>query len=226
MKNKKYANFKEELKLWKQGYRVVVGLDEAGRGPLAGPVVASAVVFTPAKFKTQNSKIKITIQNSKLEEIHDSKKLTVKQRELWYEILTKQPYIKWGIGIVSEKIIDKINIFEATKLAMKKAIQSLGVMPEHLLIDGTFILEDLAVSQKAIIRGDEKIFSCAAASIIAKVTRDRIMFRYAKKYRQYGFENHKGYGTKAHCRALKKHGPCQIHRQSFRPIKFNQSRHL
>ena len=208
MKNKKYANFKEESNLWKHGYRVVVGLDEAGRGPLAGPVTAVAVMVRkfPNFLIPQFPKIK------------DSKKLTPKQRKYCYKLLTRNEYIKWGIGIVSEKVIDKINIFEATKLAMKKAIEALGVEPEHLLIDGTFTLEDLMVSQKAIIRGDEKVFSCAAASIIAKVTRDRIMLRYAKKFPQYGFDKHKGYGTKFHFHALKEHGPCYIHRKSFRPI--------
>lgn len=208
MKNRKYVNFSEELKLWKRGYRIVVGLDEAGRGPLAGPVCAAAVCAA-AKLKVQSAKLKVK----------DSKKLSPAQREYWYEILTGHPDIKWSIGMVSEKIIDKINIFEATKLAMKKAIEALGVEPDHLIIDGMFTLEDLSINQKAIIRGDEKVFSCAAASIIAKVTRDRLMCRYAKKYPQYGFERHKGYGTRQHFAAIKNHGPCEIHRRSFRPIR-------
>ncbi len=208
MKNKKYANFSEELKLWKRGYRVVVGLDEAGRGPLAGPVTAAAV--TVRQFP---------ISNFQFSKIKDSKKLSPKKREEWYKLLTRHPDIKWGIGMLSEKIIDKINIFQATKLAMKKAIQSLGIEPEFLLLDGNFTLEDLSISQKAIIRGDEKVFSCAAASIIAKVTRDRLMCRYAKKYPQYGFEKHKGYGTQKHIEAIKKNGPCNVHRKTFRPIR-------
>jgi len=218
MKNKKYANFNEELNLWKHGYRVVVGLDEVGRGPLAGPVIAAAIYLASAKFKVQSSKFKMTIQNSKFSEIRDSKKLTARQRDEWYNILTMHPDIKWGIGIVSEKMIDRINIFEATKLAMKRAIKDLGIEPEFLLLDGRFTLEELSISQKAIIRGDEKVFSCAAASIIAKVTRDRLMCRLSNKYPEYGFERHKGYGTRFHRETLKKHGPCQIHRKSFRPV--------
>jgi len=214
MKNKKYANFSEELKLWKRGYRVVVGLDEAGRGPLAGPVVASAICVASAKLKFQPFDC---AQGKKLK-IKDSKKLSPKKREQWYRALTAHPDIKWGIGIVSEKIIDRVNIFEATKMAMTRAVEDLKIEPEFLLLDGNFTLEELSISQKAIIRGDEKVFSCAAASIIAKVTRDRIMRRYAKKYPQYGLEKHKGYGTRAHREALKKHGPCKIHRRSFKPV--------
>ena len=120
--------------------------------------------------------------------------------------------------MVSEKIIDKINIFEATKLAMKKAIEALACEAEYLLLDGNFTLEDLSINQKAVVRGDEKIISCAAASIIAKVTRDRLMQKYHKKYPQYGFDSHKGYGTKKHFEAIKKHGTCVLHRKSFRII--------
>ncbi len=208
IKIKNYPNFNEEKKCWRRGYKNVVGLDEAGRGPLAGPVTAAAV--TVRQFP---------ISNFQFPKIRDSKKLSAKQREQWYKILTKHPDIIWGVGIVSEKIIDKINIFEATKLAMKKAVGALQCQQDFLLIDGRDTLEDLYISQKAIIKGDEKVFSCAAASIIAKVTRDQLMLKYAKKYPQYGFEKHKGYGTRQHCEILRKHGPCKIHRRSFRPIK-------
>jgi len=234
-KKKRNLDFYFETKLWRQGYKFVVGLDEAGRGPLAGPVVGAAVwlVNRPANFlpfSALNAKPKVYSFATKRVSLpvvagitgglfKDSKKLFAKQREAWYKILTQHPNIKWGIGVVSEKIIDRINIFEATKLAMKKAIKSLGVKPDYLLIDGNFTLEDLPINQKAIVRGDERIFSCAAASIIAKVTRDRIMVRYAKKYPQYDFAKHKGYGTKTHFLALKKHGPCKIHRFSFAPLK-------
>jgi len=204
-------NFFEEKKLWKRGFKVVAGLDEAGRGPLAGPVVAAAVIL--------DSRLR---GNDKLGNINDSKKLSEKQREEIYEILINNKDIKWGVGIVSEKVIDKINILEATKLAMRKAISSLrGAKrrgnPDFLLIDGNFKI-DCATPQKSIIKGDQKVFSIAAASIIAKVTRDRIMQRMHKKYPQYGFDKHKGYGTKAHFENLKKFGPCKIHRKSFYPV--------
>jgi ribonuclease HII len=204
----RYPNLKEEKKLWKKGYKVVVGLDEAGRGPLAGPVVAAAVSIIP------NSKFQIP-------KLRDSKKLTLKKREEFFKIITETSNIKWGIGKVSEKVIDKINIFEATKLAMKRAIKSLERKLKRkanfLILDGNFKI-DLKIPQKSIVRGDEKVLSCAMASIIAKVTRDRIMEKYAKKFPEYGFEKHKGYGTKFHLKMLKKYGPCKIHRRSFFPI--------
>ena len=156
----------------------------------------------------------------KIQEINDSKKLSASQRERWYGILTNQPNIKYGVGIVSEKIIDRINILEATKMAMKKALDDLGVRSEYLLLDGNFILDGMNINQKAVKRGDEKIWSCAAASIIAKVTRDRLMAHYDRKYPVYGFNKHKGYGTRAHFFALKQHGPCAIHRRTFAPVRF------
>ncbi len=193
-------NLKNERKLWKKGYKCVAGLDEAGRGPLAGPVVAAAV-----SIRT----------NPGLRQVKDSKKLSPKQREECFKLLTKHPQIKWGIGRASEKVIDRINILEATKLAMKKAVLKLGVKPDYLLLDGNFKI-DVDISQKAIVKADEKVFSCAAASIIAKVTRDREMERLHKKYPQYGFDRHKGYPTKYHYKKLRKNGLCKIHRKSFR----------
>jgi len=164
----------------------------------------------------------------------DSKKLSAKRREELYKILTTHPVIEWGIGKVSERIVDRINIFEATKLAMKRAIKDLERKSQKpkfqktydrrffgkidfLIIDGNFKI-DLSIPQKSIVKADEKIFSCSLASIIAKVTRDKIMQRYQKKYPQYGFGKHKGYGTKQHLEMLKKFGPCRIHRQSFKPV--------
>ena len=221
----KYSSLKEERKLWKEGKKRVVCLDEAGRGPLAGPVVAAAVTIRPAKYKIQNTKYKI----------RDSKKLTPQKREELYRILTKHPNIKWGIGKASEKVIDKINILEATKIAMVKAVRNLNCKLKianckinFLILDGNFTLpaEALAkaginskIPQKAIIKADEKVFSCKIASIIAKVTRDRIMEKFHKKYPSYGFAKHKGYGTKYHFRMLKKYGPCKIHRKTFWPVK-------
>jgi ribonuclease HII len=204
----KSPNLKEEKRLWKKGFKVVVGLDEAGRGPLAGPVVAAAVSIIP------NPKFKIS-------KIRDSKKLTPQKREELYRWITQCPFVEWGIGKVSEKVIDRINIFEATKLAMKKAIfnleRKLKRKADFLILEGNFKI-DLPIPQKSIIKGDEKVLSCAMASIIAKVTRDKIMEKYAKKFPEYGFEKHKGYGTKFHLKMLKRYGPCPIHRRSFLPV--------
>jgi len=218
-----YPNFYEEKKLWKEGFEFVVGLDEAGRGPLAGPVVAAAVCFCSANkfFSVLGASCSQATKNSfaSLLKIKDSKKLTEKQREYFYNILTAHPDIKWGIGAVSEKIIDKINILQATKLAMKKAVNRLGVEPHFLLLDGNFTVDFYcATKQKSVVGGDAKVFSCCAAGIIAKVTRDRIMKKYHKKYPEYGFDKNKGYPTSAHFACLKKFGICKIHRKSFYPV--------
>jgi ribonuclease HII len=190
----RYPSLREEKKLWKKGYKVVVGLDEAGRGPLAGPVVAAAVYIIP------NSELQIP-------KLRDSKKLTPRKREEFFRLIVKNHNIKWGIGKVSEKVIDKINIFEATKLAMKRAIKSLERKLKRkanfLILDGNFKI-DLKIPQKSIIKGDEKVLSCAIASIIAKVTRDKIMEKYAKKFPEYGFEKHKGYAHKISFEHVKK----------------------
>jgi len=212
-------DFSEEIKLQKRGFNFVAGLDEVGRGPLAGPVVAAAVCAV-AQLEVKSEKLKVW------ENIKDSKKLTARQREKWYEILTGDKNIKWGLGVISQKIIDEINILEATKLAMKKALENLGIEPDFLLLDGNFLLEDLNVSQKAVTRGDEKIFSVAAASIIAKVSRDRLMQKYHQKFPIYGFNEHKGYGTKKHFAALRLHGPCVLHRFSFEPVRSLPSKQL
>jgi len=201
----RYPNFEEEKILWKKGFKYVVGLDEAGRGPLAGPVVAAAVIFSAQGGPASGWK-----------KINDSKKLSEKQRDYLYKILTKHKCIKWGVGIVSEKVIDKINILEASKLAMKKAVKNLR--SDFLLLDGNFKIKS-DTPQKSIIKGDQKVMSIAAASIIAKVTRDKIMEKYHKKYPQYGFDKHKGYGTELHIKMIEKFGPCAIHRKSFQPVK-------
>jgi len=204
-------NLKTEKKLWKQGYKIIAGIDEAGRGPLAGPVVASAVVILSDNFNKNILKL-----------INDSKQLSKKQREQAFEAIKAEPNIYFGIGKVSEKIIDKINIWQATKLAMKKAIDDLIKKtvqnPDFLILDGKHKI-DVKIKQDAVIKADAKIFSCSAASIIAKVTRDKIMDGLHKKYPQYGFDKHKGYGTKEHFKMTKKYGPCKIHRQTFAPIK-------
>ena len=213
----RYPNLNEEKKLWKRGFKKVVGLDEAGRGPLAGLVVAAAALILKKEKKRNTTKTVLV----KLKEIKDSKKLTPKKRQELYKVLINHPWIKWGIGKASEKTIDKINILEATKLAMIRAIEKLKnkkLKIDYLIIDGNFKIES-KIPQKSIIKADEKVFSCAAASIIAKVTRDRIMKRLHEKYPQYGFDRHKGYPTKYHLKMLKKYGPSIIHRKSFKPVK-------
>lgn len=207
----KFSNFREEKKLWKKGYKRVACLDEAGRGPLAGPVVASASIFLAKKQK------KIPGLGV-LAQIKDSKKLSPAKREEFYEYITKNPVIEWSVAKISEKIIDKINIKNATELAMFRAVKKLRIPPDFLIIDGKFLENQKlkSIEHKLIVKADEKVFSCSAASIIAKVTRDRIMQRYHKKYPRYGFDRHKGYPTKSHFRKIKRYGPCRIHRRSFK----------
>lgn len=204
----KYPDFKEEKKLWKQGYKFVVGIDEAGRGPLAGPVVAGAAMVKINKKLKQLESLKV----------NDSKKISPKRREEIYKVLIKHSQIYWGAGRVSEKVIDRINIFKATKLAMQRAIKNLekknSQAVDFLIIDGNFKI-NFKAPQKSIVKGDEKVFSCAAASIIAKVVRDKAMKKYHKKYPRYHFDRHKGYGTKLHFRMLEKYGYCKIHRKTF-----------
>jgi len=195
-------NFNEENKLRKVGYKKVAGIDEVGRGPLAGPVLACAVVINGKKPKIKN--------------IKDSKKLSAGQREKIYQKLTRHPGVEWGIGLVSEKVIDRINILEATKLAMIRAVRKLKE-PDFLILDGNFSIKS-DIPQKSIIKADEKVFSCSCASIIAKVTRDRLMQRYDKQYPCYDFAINKGYPTKYHRAMIKKYGLCEIHRKSFRAV--------
>jgi ribonuclease HII len=200
----------EEKRLWKKGYRHVVGIDEAGRGPLAGPVAAGAILILEKDFK-EVKRIKA----------RDSKKLKEKQRKGVYLELIKNKKVKWGIGMASEKIIDRINILEATKLAMIKAVRDLEkknkIKADFLILDGKMKL-DLKIDQESIVKGDDKVFSISAASIIAKVKRDELMEKYDKKYPQYNFKKHKGYGTKEHLERMGKYGACKIHRKTFAPV--------
>ena len=189
-----------DRKLRKLGYNLIAGVDEAGRGPLAGPVVAGAVILRDYKFR---------------EDIDDSKKLSAKKREKAYKEIIGKAFV--GVGIVDEKLIDKLNIYRATLKAMEMALSNLDIPPDYVIVDGTMKLATKC-PLKCIIRGDGKSLSIAAASIIAKVTRDNIMRRYDRTYPQYGFARHKGYPTKFHKLALKKHGPSPIHRYSFRPV--------
>jgi len=201
----------EEKRLWKKGYKYIVGIDEAGRGPLAGPVAAGAVLILEKDFKEAH----------KIKSVKDSKKLKEGKRKEVYLNLIKNKKIKWGIGMVSEKTIDKINILEATKLAMIKAVKDLekknGIKVDFLILDGKMKI-NLKIDQESIVKGDDKVFSISAASIIAKVRRDELMEKYDKKYPQYNFKKHKGYGTKEHLQKIKKYGACEIHRKSFAPI--------
>lgn len=191
-----------EKKAREKGFSRIAGIDEAGRGPLAGPVVSAAVLL-PTSFPVSG--------------ITDSKKLTPKKRAYLYEKIYDHA-VSIGIGIVDPVEIDRINILKASLLSMAMSAENLTPQPDCLLIDGKFqILSDLP--QEAITRGDEQSISIAAASIIAKVTRDRIMERYHQEYPQFGFSRHKGYPTKAHREAIKKFGCCPIHRRSFKGVK-------
>jgi len=201
---------KKENSLFTAGFSLVAGIDEAGRGPLAGPVVAAAAVLKPEIIAN-------AAKMERLKDVNDSKKLTAKKREELF-VAIQEEFFEVGVGLCDHTTIDRINILEATFLAMKMAVGQLKTKPSHLLIGGRFPIPNTTISQEAIIDGDALVFSIAAASIIAKVTRDRIMTELAKKYPQYGFLNHKGYGTKEHLEALKKYGPCPIHRRSFKPV--------
>lgn len=178
---------------------LTAGIDEAGRGPLAGPVVAAAVIIPEHKAIPDL--------------IKDSKKLSEKGREEMYEFVTKE-YI-WGVGIISEKIIDQVNILQATFQAMALAVAELKIKPKLCLIDGNQSNHLIKIPQKTIVQGDQTVKEISAASIVAKVTRDRIMLKYHKQYPKYNFAENKGYGTKEHIEALLKYGYCKIHRRSF-----------
>jgi ribonuclease HII len=181
------------------GYKMVAGIDEAGRGPLAGPVVAAAVILP---FDYQNAEIK------------DSKKLSARKREILYDII-KRDAMSIGLGVVEVAVIDAINILQATLTAMRDAVSDLSIPPDYLLIDGTSRIS-LSIPQEAIVRGDSLSLSVASASIIAKVSRDKIMEIYHRQFPQYNFLKNKGYATAQHRDAIQKHGICKIHRRSFR----------
>jgi len=193
-------NFHLERDLQNRGYKRIVGLDEAGRGPLAGPVVAAGVVIKP------------TLNLEDFSEVKDSKKLTPEKRKKMFEAIKNHPAVEWRISKVFPRVIDRVNIFEATKLAMKRVVDKLEA--DFLIIDGNFSL-DLDIPQESIVKADEKILSCTMAGIIAKVLRDKTMVRYHKIYPLYGFKKHKGYPTELHRKMIKKHRSCEIHRKSF-----------
>ena len=188
-----------ERKALENGFSYIAGIDEAGRGPLAGPVVAAAVILQPG------------YENR---EIRDSKQLSPQKRERLYGIIREEA-LSVGIGVVEAAVIDAVNILRATLLAMEEAVSELSVSPDYLLIDGRNPLS-LAIPQETIIKGDARSISIASASIVAKVSRDKIMEIYHRQFPQYNFARNKGYGTEEHRRAIGEHGPCKIHRRTFR----------
>lgn len=201
--------FKYENELYSQGFQFLGGIDEAGRGPLAGPVTAACVTMPRGLF---------------IEGVNDSKKISEGAREELFDILTSHPDIQYGVGIVSSEMIDKVNILQATLLAMELATKEINLKLDYLLVDGVQLY--LPVPSMKIIRGDSASHLIAAASILAKVTRDRIMREYHERWPEYGFMKHKGYGTKQHREAIKEYGPCEIHRKTFEPIRSILSENL
>lgn len=200
MKKESIDLLKYEKELYNKGINLIAGVDEVGRGPLVGPVVAAAVILP---------------ENYELQGLTDSKKLSEKKRDLFFEII-KRDAIAIGLGIISAKVIDEVNIYEASKLAMIEALNNLEIKPEHVLIDAMPL--NLDVASTSIIHGDALSLSIAAASVIAKVTRDRMMYELDEKYPMYGFKNHKGYPTKAHLENLKKYGPLENYRFTYKPV--------
>jgi ribonuclease HII len=191
-----------ESELRASGYTVIAGIDEVGRGPLAGPVCAAAAILPPDFHHPR---------------LNDSKKLSHRQREEIYEELTQNPTVLWHCVMVEVEEIDRINILQATWVAMRRAVAGLRVKADAALIDGKPV-RDFPIHHRALVKGDSLSFSIAAASVIAKVTRDRLMCELARRYPHYGFDGHKGYGTAAHLAALRQHGPCPAHRRSFEPV--------
>jgi ribonuclease HII len=207
--------FELERELWGRGMTRIAGVDEAGRGPLAGPVVAAAAVL-PAKW----GKTGLPFE---LEGLNDSKQLTPVQRETFFVFLTACGEVEYGIAQIDSVQIDEINILRAAHQAMNAALMQLDPQPQHALVDGRPV-KALRVPQTAIIKGDARSYSIAAASVLAKVTRDRLMLAFDRQWPDYGFAEHKGYGTARHLAAIAAHGPCPIHRKSFSPVKLQELR--
>ena len=203
MKEKEFerlTNLKQiEEKLYRQGIDTICGIDEAGRGPLAGPVVVASVIMP---------------KDSMIEGINDSKKISENKREKIYEEIIEKA-ICYGVGIIDQKEIDDINILNATKKGLTKSLQALTVKPDIVLVDALTNIDTLGIPYQSIIKGDAKSYSIAAASIIAKVTRDRIMRQWDEVYPEYGFAGHKGYGTAKHIQSIKENGICSLHRKTF-----------
>lgn len=203
MKEKEFERLtllkKDEQDLYNQGCNYICGIDEAGRGPLAGPVVVAAVIMPKDSF---------------IEGINDSKKVSEKKREVLYDEIISS-CISYGVGIIDHEKIDEINILEATRLGVKESIEQLSQKPDIILVDALTKIDTHGIPYKSIIKGDAKEYSIACASIIAKVTRDRIMRQWDEVYPIYGFAKHKGYGTEEHRKIIKENGPCIIHRKTF-----------
>ena len=203
MKEKEIERLNEmkriENELYDTGLEYICGIDEAGRGPLAGPVVVAAVIMP---------------KDSMIEGVNDSKKVSEKKRELLYDLIINEA-ISYAVGIIDQKEIDRINILNATKEGLTTAVKGLEIRPQRILVDALQGIDTCKIPYTSIIKGDAKCYSIAAASIIAKVTRDRIMRQWDEIYPQYGFEKHKGYGTKMHIDAIKEYGICPLHRHSF-----------
>lgn len=192
-------DFELEIKAHERGYKYICGVDEAGRGPLAGPVCAAAVILP---------------DNCEITGLNDSKKLSEKKREALYDIIIEKA-IAYSVCYGTLDEIEEYNILQATYLAMNRAISGLSVKPDYALIDGNRVPKGITVDCETVVKGDGKSCSIAAASVLAKVTRDRLLLEYDKEYPQYGFANHKGYGTAAHYAAIKEHGVTPVHRLSF-----------
>ena len=203
MKEKEEERLKQlkeyENQLRSKGFEFICGIDEAGRGPLAGPVVVASVIM-PA--------------DSIIEGVNDSKKVSEKKREKLYDLILEEA-ISYGVGIIGQDEIDDINILNATKKGLTMSLKELDKKPDLIIVDALTHIDTLGIPYESIIKGDAKCYSISAASIIAKVTRDRIMREWDKVYPQYGFATHKGYGTAAHIKAIKEYGPCILHRKTF-----------
>ena len=202
--------FEFERALARTGAKWIAGVDEAGRGPLAGPVVAAAALL-PGDWLASGPP-------AALKGMNDSKQLTAAQREDYFAALTTCQDVRFSIARIDAETIDAINILQATHRAMNEALGALQPRPEHVLVDGLRV-ESMRFAQTALVKGDARSYSIAAASILAKVTRDRLMIDYHRRFPAYGFSDNKGYGTPQHLAALAKHGPCPIHRRSFAPLK-------
>jgi ribonuclease HII len=199
--------FKFDRAFFEKNFNFIAGIDEAGRGPLAGPVTAAAVIF-PSDVQIFG--------------LNDSKKLSAKKRECLFDEI-REKALTFSIAFVDNEKIDEVNILQATFLAMGKAVRSLEIKPDLCLIDGNYKIPQIKTKQEAIVGGDEKSVAVAAASILAKVARDRVMIKFSKEFPEYGFEKHKGYGTKQHLEAIKQFGICKIHRKEFAPIKMRHN---
>jgi ribonuclease HII len=198
-----------EQDLWQNGVTLVAGVDEAGCGPLAGPVVAAAAIL-PIEW--------LNGLPAELDGLNDSKQLTVQQREYYFLALTSCGKVRFAIARTEPIIVDRINILRATHRAMNRALAQLRPTPQHVLVDGLRV-KTMRFPQTALVEGDARSYSIASASVLAKVTRDRLMMEYHRRWPAYGFAEHKGYGTPRHLAALAEHGPCPIHRRSFSPLR-------